>query len=67
VLTRPDQPAELLAPAAEDPRLDLVRIEQADRTLHEREIVHAVAAISSSRGNRRDTISETPSVPIVTP
>jgi len=67
VLARLDQPAQLFAPASEDPRLDLVRIEQGNGALYEGEIVNAVAATSASRGNRRETICETPSVPIVTP
>ena len=67
VLARLDQPTQLLTPAAEHPRVDSLRREKRHGPCDEGEVVHAVAATSSSRGSRRETICETPSLPIVTP
>ncbi len=68
VLARADQAAQLLAPPAEDPGVDPVRL-AAGRPSHSTKSrsFTRVCAASSSRGRRRETICETPSPPIVTP
>ena len=67
VVARRNEPAQLLTPPAEHPRLDPAHQQQRLDALDKCEVVHAVWAISSSRGRRRETICDTPSGPIVTP
>src|SRR5262249_33019356 len=67
VLARCPQAAELLRPAAEEPDAQAGVLEEVDHVHHDGEVVHAVAAASSSCGRRRETIWERPSGPIRPP
>src|SRR5439155_27094882 len=67
VLARCAQASQLLGPPAEEPHAQACILEQVDDAHHEAEVVHALAAASSSCGSRRETICEMPSGPIVTP